>query len=276
MAEWQQFCIEVDSCVVTFASWVDNYYAFGYSASNAIAIAESFERALWDRWGLRVKPISRSLLTTDHEADDFDSEKWPLLDVADILGHLVSSSSSAWPCFQRTKKQMWSAFWANCVGKQARGLSVTQRCRMMNRSVRPLLTFRNTRWPWTASLADAQSKLQRRMLRQFLPIERLPCESLEVFSIRRMRAAASLARQQGDWGVEHAKRVCTWSDHLERARNHSSLASLLYRWHSAEWLEERRLNPDLGGPLRPGTRSQSGFVRARWDESVIKARAAAV
>ena len=167
---------------------------------------------------------------------------------------------------------MWAAFWANCVGKQTPGLSVQQRGRMLQRCVWPILAFRNTRWPWTASIAEAQSKLQRRMVVQFLSLERWPCDSLDVYCRRRMRAASMLAKSQGDWGVLHAKRVCNWAEHLERERNYFSLASLLYRWYGAKWLEDRRLSPDFGGPLRPGTRAESGFLCARWDESVSKAR----
>jgi hypothetical protein len=261
-----------EDCSITFASWVDNYYAFGSDVSAAIRIAENFEDELQRRWGLSIKPSSRSVMSASPDNNDHDDSKWPLCACTDVLGHLISYDSSPWPCWRRTEKRMWGAFWKNCVGQQTRGLSVQQRCKMMNRCVRPVLFFRNTRWPFTISLADAQRKLQRKMLVQFLQVERWPEEPLDTYSQRRFRAAATLAKQHGDWGVEHAKRVCTWSDHLERARNHSSLASLLYRWHNAQWLEERRLNPDVGGPLRPGTRSQSGFVCARWDESVAKAR----
>ena len=87
-----------------------------------------------------------------------------------------------------------------------------------------------------------------------------------------MRAAADLAKQQGSWGTRHATRVCGWAEDLERPRNNESLASLLFRWHDAAWLEERRLDPAVGGSLRPGTRAQSGYLNARWDESVHKAR----
>jgi hypothetical protein len=143
---------------------------------------------------------------------------------------------------------------------------------MLDRCVRPVLTFRNTRWPWTISLADAQTKLQKRMLVQFIRIERWPCEPLDAFCRRRFRAAADLAKELGDWGAQHAKRVCNWAEHLDRPRNHASLASLFFRWHDADWLETRRLDPDIGGPNRPGTRSSSGFVCTRWDEAVLKAR----
>ena len=74
---------------------------------------------------------------------------------------------------------------------------------------------------------------------QFLPLERWPCESLVFFFARLMRAAAGMAKQQGDWGVVHAKRACSWAEHLERPWKHSSLASLLYHWQGADWLEER-------------------------------------
>ena len=110
------------------------------------------------------------------------------------------------------------------------------------------------------------------MLVHFLHIERWPCETTEAFCRRRYRAAANLARQQGDWNTEHARRVCSWAEHLERPRNQASLAALFFAWHDASWLEGRRSDPFVGGPLRPGTRTSSGFLCARWDESIQKAR----
>ena len=142
---------------------------------------------------------------------------------------------------------------------------------MLDRCVLPILTFRNTRWPWTESLADAQNKVQRRMLVQFLSLQRWPCETLDVYSRRRMRAAATLARQQGDWGALHANRFTDWAEHLDSLRNHESLASIFFRWHGADLLEGRRRDPGVGGSLRPGTRASSGFLCARWDESLQKA-----
>ncbi len=81
-------------------------------------------------------------------------------------------------------------------------------------------------------------------------------------------------QQQGDWGTLHARRVTEWAAHLGRPRNHESLASMFFRWHGADWLEGRRRDPDVGGPSRPGTRIASGFLCARWDESVKKAKLA--
>ena len=140
----------------------------------------------------------------------------------------------------------------------------------INRCVRPVLFFRNTRWPWPFSLADAQRKLQRRMLVQILRIERWPVEPLNVLNQRCFRAASDVASRYADWGTEHAKRVCSWAEHLLRPRNSDSLAALFYGCHSADWLQARRNDPEIGGHARPGTRSGSGPVCARWDESVAR------
>ena len=47
--EWTTFGVQTDTATVMFASWVDNYFAFVSSLSNAIAIAESFEEELTTR-----------------------------------------------------------------------------------------------------------------------------------------------------------------------------------------------------------------------------------
>ena len=132
---------------------------------------------------------------------------------------------------------MWGAFWANCVGQKCQGLSVAQRCRLLDRTVKPVLSFRHTRWSWSKSLADAQNKTQRQMLAFFVHLERWPDEDAAGYNRRRMRAIGSLARQHGTWGEDHARRVVDWAQHLLRERNSRSLASQLYRWHDAKWLQ---------------------------------------
>jgi len=272
---WKPLGMVLNSeCSITFASWVDNYFTFSSDISTAIQIAESFESELQQRWGLSIKTSSRSVLSASSNESLHDDQKWPRASCADVLGHLIADDTSPWPCWRRTEKQMWASFWKNCVGRQARGLSSQQRCAMINRCVQPILFFRNSRWAWTLSLADAQRRLQRKMLVQFIRLERWPEEPLDIYNQRRFRAAASLASKQGDWGNQHARRVCSWSEHLLRPRNANSLAAMLFSWHPAEWLQARRDDPDIGGHARPGTRMSSGPVPARWDESISKARAA--
>ena len=167
---------------------------------------------------------------------------------------------------------MWGAFWGNCIGKQARSLSLQQKCRMLNRCVQPILNFRNTRWPWSAAIADAQDKMQKCMLSQCIALERWHSEPLDSYYKRRMHAISNLAHQQDGWGTQHAIRACNWADHLQRPRNDKSLAAILFNFHDAEWLEERRQDPNIGGALRPGTRAHSVFFHTRWDEALRKAR----
>ena len=82
-----------------------------------------------------------------------------------------------------------------------------------------------------------------------------------------MRSVGNLARHQGL--TEHAKRIIDWAEHLQRPRNHDSLASELFRWHDAEWLQCRRVE---SGVMRPATRALPGFLPKRWDESLQEAR----
>ena len=255
-----------------FASWVDNYYAFGDSFHDAIHIAESFEAALLQSWGLLIKPSSRSIMSPQVPADDWDSSKWPRVQHADVLGHLVAADCSPWPCWHRTRNAMWASYWRNCVGPESRPLSLNDRCKLMDRSVRPVLFFRNTRWPFTQQLAEEQNRLQRRMLSRFIQLERWSTEDEDSYYRRRMRFVAGIARERGAWGCEHAKRVVDWANHLSRPRNSSSLATMLFLWRDEGWLQQRRLDPLIGGSQRPGTRLGSGPVHRRWDEAVASAR----
>ena len=173
---------------------------------------------------------------------------------ADILGHLVSADCSPWPCWRRTQRSMWASFWKNCVGPASRGLSLNDRCKMLNWCVRPVLQFRNTRWPFTTAISDEQSRTQRQMLSYFLHLERLSSDDDRSYHRRRMRVVAGVARQYGVWGDDHAQRIVDWAEHLKRPRNKSSLASLLYSWHNADWLQQRRRDPLIGQSQRLGTR----------------------
>ena len=136
--------------------------------------------------------------------DDWDHDRWPRLHRAEVLGHLVSSDASPWPCWHRTEKAMWAAFWSNCVGPCTRGLTVQERCRLLNSSVRPVLYFRNTRWPFTETLADQENRTQRLMLARSVQTDRMPCEELADYRRRKMRVVGNLARHQGLWGIDHA------------------------------------------------------------------------
>ena len=271
-SSWEVDGVKTTCCSVVFASWVDNYYTFGRSLHSALRIAESFEEALSRDWGLHIKASSRSVMSPTEPEDDWDDVKWPRCAEADILGHLVSADCSPWPCWRRTQRSMWASFWKNCVGPAARGLSLNERCKMLNRCVRPVLFFRNTRWPFTTALADEQNRTQRQMLSHFLHLERFPFEDDRAFHRRRMRLIAGVARQHGVWGEDHARRIVDWSEHLSRARNNTSISSLLYMWHNADWLQQRRRDPLIGQSQRPGTRHCSGPVYRRWDESLMLAK----
>ena len=112
------------------------------------------------------------------------------------------------------------------------------------------------------------------MLSYFLKLERFPEEQDDFYFRRRMRTVATTARLHGAWGLDHAQRVVAWADHLKRPRNSRSLAARLFSWHDDSWLQTRRLDPLIGGAARPGTRSASGPVHRRWDESIETATAA--
>ena len=155
------------SATISLATWVDNYYAFGVDIESAIAIAETFEEELHRTWDLKIKASSRSVISCCERQGDHDTAKWPVVSTMDVLGHLVSADASPWTCWRRTMMQMWAAFWKNCVGRQTVGLSLKQRCRMLNRSVRPILYSKNTRWPLACALADVHWGLQRKMLSCF-------------------------------------------------------------------------------------------------------------
>ena len=97
----------------------------------------------------------------------------------------------------------------------------------------------------------------------------MPQEELSNFHRRRMRIVGNLARQQGLWGTDHARRVVSWAEHLQRPHNSSSLAAHFFQWHGPEWLQQRRID---SGVMRPLTRAMAGYMPKRRDEAIADAR----
>ena len=122
-----------------------------------------------------------------------------------------------------------------------------------------------------AAFSGRPSRTQKRMLAQFVQVERLPEEPLDVFLRHRARKVAQVARVEGDWGRQHARRVLAFAEHMSRPRNASSLASILFKWHDAAWLQAKR-HEGAGGSNRPGVRLFSGHVQRCWDEALLDAR----
>ena len=78
-AQWEKYGIETDASVVLFAVWVDNYYAFDRSCHDAIAMSEAFEAEVSLKWGLAIKPSSRSVMSPTEPDDAWDDFKLPRL-----------------------------------------------------------------------------------------------------------------------------------------------------------------------------------------------------
>ena len=92
--QWSQHGVQTASFTVMFASWVDNYYTFGASLLDAVQMAEVFEERLWQKWGLRIKPDSRSVMAPEAPLEGWDASKWPLTLEADVLGHILCANAS--------------------------------------------------------------------------------------------------------------------------------------------------------------------------------------
>lgn len=94
-----------EDSTIKFASWVESSCGFGSYATASVRIADSFESELHGRWCLGVKATSRFVTSPHHE-----SEKWPCVSFANVLGRLRSDDTSPLPCWKRTYKHMWVSF----------------------------------------------------------------------------------------------------------------------------------------------------------------------
>lgn len=153
------------------------------------------------------------------------------------------------------------------MGQQARALSLQQKCRMLNRCVQPILNFGTAGGPGPLPLLMPRTDSKGAcfpnscqpnagLARPWKTIVGGGCKPYQILLINRAIGAHNTR-------VEFAIGPNIFNDHE---------ISIPLQHYDVAWLEERRLSPHVGRVLRPGTRSSSGFLHVRWDESLAEAR----
>ena len=265
---WERFGFRTPSGVITMSTFVDNLFAAGRTCNAVSVILDDAEKFLMQHWDLKIKPSSRAILAPLHCVDvsTVDDEVWPVVSQMKVLGHWLESDGGIRVCFDEAVKNAWTSFYANCAGLGHSKLSVNTRLTMLSRAVTPVLRFRWTRWPFTASRALQLDAMQRRMYGIVLRLERYAYEDIDAFVRRRGRRCAELQKQRGAWSIEWANGIIGWSAHLSRQRNAATWAAMVSSLRTPAELAERR-----AAHGRPGTRVTGGYMCRRWFESVSDA-----
>ena len=139
-------------------------------------------------------------------------------------------------------------------------------CLLLLRSATlPVADQHMVRWPYTRTRAKTIDRLQRKMVGMCCRLVPLEDETVPEFALRRKRFASQLQEEMGAWSVRWARQVVRWYGHIQRDPNWSWPSQLL-AVRSADELAERRA---IWG--RPRTRTNAGFLCARWVEAVQEA-----
>lgn len=253
-------------------TYVDNLFSVGRTLASAILILEDFESILQSVWGLKIKDSSRMCMTP-FGSDELtrNPAKWPQVSEFPVLGHVLQDNGSTRSCWQKTSKQMWRAFFGNCAGPLAKGLSSSVKLRLLDRAVTPVLHHRNTRWPCSKKRCNELDRLQRRMVSSIARVQPLPGDNAAAYMRRRNRIISGLIGQDR-WSYQHCQRVLAWDEHLRRPHNSESWAAKLLDVRGEAWLQERRQLCQRDQQSRLDSRAYFGFVAPRWHEGVAYAR----
>lgn len=264
------------------ATWIDNIFAVTRTAQCGVDLFVQIQLAFKTRWGLDFKPGSTELLLPEASSECFElPADWSLVTALRVLGHLISPCGGIRRSWLDCRRAMWISFWRNNGAKYVHSsvANSSLNLRLLNRVVRPLLSFRASCWPWQPSVAAEVDLTQTRMLAISAHCPKRLEESLETFFARRVRLAKKQATDSQVWSEHWRLRFCSFDSHLRRHPSHQ--ASLLLKFRDEEWLQKRRAPyaiQRLTGSLRPfsmtagrtNTRA-SRKVQPRWQESATRA-----
>ena len=261
----------VDKCFlgkVSLGIFIDNFFSLGNSVTGAISILKDCEDYLSNQWSLKLKDSSLEVMPVFGYGDveEFDG-RWKLVSQFRALGHIIRSDASVDTCMQATLKAAWRQFWANIGKPDFRAFQLGMKLCRLKALVFPVINFRLSRWPFSASKAKQLDRTQRKMVGVLVNVCIKADESRESFWRRRNALVSACIPRNDKWSVVWAKRVKTWSDHVDRNSCGACWASNIAQFCTPVDLSVRRtLNYN-----RPAVRAVAGFTSLRWYESVSRA-----
>jgi len=264
------------------ATWIDNLFAVAKTAQIAVDLFLAIQRAFKIDWGLDLKPGSTEVLIPDGSTECFSLPgDWCIVDALKTLGHLISSCGGIRRSWTACRKAMWVSFWRNNGAKPMRSsiAALSHNTRLLNRVVRPLLSYRASCWPWQPSVAAELDLVQTKMLAMTSLCPKRPDESLDTYFARRVRQAKKQAAEDQLWSAHWRLRFCAWNNHLQRHPSHQATLFLSYR--DEQWLQSKRAPyavQRISASFRPWTMTAGRTntratrkVQPRWQESASRA-----
>ena len=278
-SQWELSAFKTDRSVLALAVYVDNIFSTGRDADGAVAILQDCEAYLEQRWGLHIGGDSKFFLCAQGcSAPHSETVSWAhrQQDTFSALGHILSADGRIEPCLSATIASMWRSFYGN-FGRSMNSAPLEMKLNLLDRTVRPIASYRMSRWPFQVHAAKRIDRTQTKMIRTLMREKVQAGDDPAAFVLRRNRAAAGVARRRGLWSAVWKRRVIEWNDHLGRERNRNSWAAKTLIFHGSEWLQERRRMHATGSSSsllagRTCTRATRGIVHRRWHDGVDAAR----
>lgn len=254
--------------VFALAVYVDNLYALGASAGAAATLLRDWAELLQARWSLRLKSSSRECMAPALNSIWHDPpagiEGCALVRCMSVLGHVLACDGDVAPCVVSTERALWRAYWRVSGGAHGRMVGQAGRLKQIGTVLRPIQSFRSSRWPASLSLRLRLAALQRRIIAAAMRTPRIPGEALAAYCRRRARLAGVHAERAGPWERAIVASALSWAAHVSRRPPDHWVRRLLFGGNE-RWLQERRLA--VGSPSAWAGRLAlrlRGPVRPRW------------
>ena len=258
--------------LIGIASFVDNLFAFGPTASNAIRILQLVEIYISNKWHLSFGPDSKQYMVPDGSPVVQPSlNGFARVEALPCLGHVVSSTANCIPCFTKVRKSMWATFWRNNT-PALRSLRLPGQIRFLSQHVLSIARARWSRWGYSSELAKYLDSLQARMIAILIDAKPMPLEPFEAFCQRRLRQAGTVMAKHGKFSSVWASDVCNWHKHIVRAHDSTDWCNQLLLHKRLSFIDSCRILFSSNGNRRTRTRRRIGGVAIRWETGFLKAR----
>ena len=265
---WEGLAFKVPGVAFCLGTFVDNLFSTGATAHDAVAILEDVEAQLLQKWHLRIGTESKIVLPAagqDVQADELPG--WKLAASMRCLGHILTSNSAIAEDWHDAVKKVWAAYFSN-MHRGFFDASLRARLDFLNNSMRPVLRFRWSRWPYQTSYASRLDSLQRHLIAKSIVFRPQPGEDVDTYFRRRTLHCSRIAAGMGLWSTEWKTSLRLWRNHIERAHDPGHWSGHILHWHSVDWLQSQRVQHSSGGFLgRTRTRISRGTPAKRWMDS---------
>ena len=255
------------------ASWVDNMYSLGRSASEAVEKLEVFEVLLQGRWRLCFKDVSRQVFSMRNSEQDKDCRAYKWSSPFKVLGCSVGRAGTAWPDFDEAYLAVWRRLWAGAKSRNASKLQFDLKLKEISRVCWPSIGYRCSWWPVGSTLLGRVESLQNSIVACLLRLPPEAGESADSYVRRRGREARKIVRSSECWRLKVCERVVSWHEHVERGHVFS-WAVEVQKCRGSTWLQGQRLLNNsfsaFAGIL--SLRANPGRPHVRWDEGVATAK----